>query len=127
MNIDLIKEQLNSDFSFEEKRNGIMQVFGQFYYDDGDMVDVFLEDHDSNKLRICDHGMTLMHLSQSIDITDKVNKKIKNILDQVSVKEENGNIYIDIDNDNNTITSQFFIKLSIFIQCCFLINNKNII
>ncbi|MGC8683718.1 MAG: hypothetical protein ACP5UJ_07295, partial [Athalassotoga sp.] len=54
----LLKEQFNNRISLKEKREGIIQVFAPLYHEDGDMMEIFLEELPTGKIRICDHGMT---------------------------------------------------------------------
>ncbi len=70
--MDLLKSQFNNRIGFRQKRPGITQLILPIYYEDGDMVDIFLEhtegDLPGNKIKICDFGMALMRLSYSYDI-----------------------------------------------------------
>lgn len=95
--LDLLKTQFNNRVAFKEKRPGLMQLYGPLYHEDGDMVDIFLESKNGNgKIRVCDHGMTLMRLSYSFEIDTPNKERILNkILAENHVLEENGNIYID--------------------------------
>ncbi|MCX5873213.1 MAG: DUF1828 domain-containing protein, partial [Deltaproteobacteria bacterium] len=74
--LDLLKEQFNSQVLFRERRPGIIQLIAPLYHEDGDMVDIFLEtiNGDQEKIRVCDHGMTLMRLSYNFDL-DTPNKE----------------------------------------------------
>ncbi len=98
----ILKEQFNNRIDFREKRNGINQLIGPFYHEDGDMMDIFITESPSEpgKIRLCDYGMTLMHLSYDYDI-DTPNKE--NILDKIiyeqGFKRDNGNIYVDVNQD----------------------------
>ena len=68
--MELLKQQFNGHVSFRERRPGIVQVLAPLFHEDGDMVDIFLDEtaDGSNKVRICDHGLTLMRLSYSYDL-----------------------------------------------------------
>jgi len=62
--IELLQYQFGDFVRLEEKRPNIQQIFAPLYYEDGDMMDVFLDlpkDADLSKeqrIRISDHGMT---------------------------------------------------------------------
>src|SRR5208283_4235048 len=51
---------------------------------------------DPSKVRVCDHGMTLMRLSYSYDV-DSPNKEriLERIVSEDGVSDGNGNLYID--------------------------------
>ena len=74
--LDLLKEQFNHQVAFRERRPGILQLIAPLYHDDGDMMDIFLEatNGKQERIRICDHGMTLMRLSYSFEL-DTPNKE----------------------------------------------------
>lgn len=96
--IDLLKQQFNNRVDIREKRPGIYQLIAPFYYEDGDMMDIFIQESSEGKLRICDYGMALMRLSYSYDTDTPNREKIFNrILTENNLSEDNGNIYIDID------------------------------
>lgn len=96
--LDLLKEQFNHHVDFRERRPGIIQLVAPLYHEDGDMVDIFLEQarDDSGRVRICDHGMTLMRLSYTFDL-DTPNKEriFQRILSENQIKEENGNLVLE--------------------------------
>jgi hypothetical protein len=96
--LDLLKEQFNNQIRFHEKRPGILQLVAPLYHEDGDMVDIFLEpiNGGQDRIRVCDHGMTLMRLSYAFDV-DTPNKEriLQRILAENRVSEENGNLFID--------------------------------
>jgi hypothetical protein len=96
--LDLLKEQFNHHVLFREKRPGVMQLVAPLYHEDGDMMDIFLEPTNggNEKVRICDHGMTLMRLSYSFDL-DTPNKEriFQRILVENRVNEENGNLFTE--------------------------------
>ena len=95
--LEILRTQFNDYINFQERRPGIFQLIVPLYHEDGDMVDIFLEDRNGS-IRISDMGMTLMRLSYSYDI-DTVNKEriFHRILSENHVCEENGNLYIDTD------------------------------
>lgn len=97
--LDKLKKQFNYKIDFREKRAGVRQLIAPFYHEDGDMVDIFLTDSPSapGKIRICDYGLTLMHLSYTYDI-DTPNKEriLDNIITESGLQRDDGNIFIDV-------------------------------
>ena len=91
---------LLSDFhrriKLRERRPGIYQVFLPLYHDDGDMMDIYLQEAPSGKIRVSDFGSTMMRLSYSYDIDTDAKMKILNaILKETRVSENNGTLSID--------------------------------
>ncbi len=79
-----------------EKRPGIMKLVAPLYHEDGDMVDIFLEQH-GDRVRVCDRGLSLMRLSYQYDIDTQNKEKIfRQILAENRVQEEGGNLFIDV-------------------------------
>jgi hypothetical protein len=96
---DLLKEQFNNRIGFVPRRPNVTQLVLPLYYEDGDMVDIFLETPPQNggRVRICDHGMALMRLSYSYDLnTAKKNEILERILGENQATEERGNICMDV-------------------------------
>ena len=65
------------------------------------MLDIFLEEADNGRIRICDHAMTLMRLSYSFDIDTPNKEKILNtILSENGLQEQDGNLWIEATPEN---------------------------
>lgn len=79
--------------SVREKRPGTMKLLVPLFHEDGDMIDIFLEELPGDKIRISDHGLSLMRLSYQYDI-DTPNKEriLRQILTENAVTEENGDL-----------------------------------
>jgi hypothetical protein len=96
--VDLLKEQFNHHVAFREQRPGLVQLLAPLYHEDGDMMEIYLEPRNGGeeRVRICDHGMTLMRLSYSFDL-DTPNKEriFQKILAENHVSEENGNLFVE--------------------------------
>jgi len=96
--LGLLREQFNNRIRFHEKRPGVFQLIGPLYHEDGDVVEIYLEPANGGRerVRICDHGMTLMRLSYTFDL-DTPNKEriFQRILSENRVTEENGNLFLD--------------------------------
>ena len=97
--LELLKTQFNNRIRVEEKRPGIRQLFVPLFHEDGDLVDIFIEESPyPNKLRISDHGMSLMRLSYSFEVdSDRKERIFQNILSEYGMSESGGNIFVDID------------------------------
>lgn len=91
-----IESDFNQRVSIKQKRPGIYQLYLPIYHEDGDMVDLFLNTTGVNSYSLCDYGLTLQRLSYSYDI-DSDNKEsiLQRIISENSLKEENGNIYLN--------------------------------
>lgn len=98
---------------FREKRSGLFKILIPFFYEDGDMYDIFVEESPQNRsmLRISDYGLTIMKLSYNFDI-DTPRKQ--EILDSTVLQNrcflDNGMIYVDV------LPSQFAMGIYQFAQ-----------
>jgi hypothetical protein len=74
--IESLKQQFNGHAAFRERRPGVIQVLAPLFHEDGDMVDIFLDEpsNGSNRVVITDHGMTLMRLTYTYEL-DTENKQ----------------------------------------------------
>jgi hypothetical protein len=96
--LETVRRQFNNRISFHEKKKGIYQLFAPFYHEDGDMYDIFVEASpgSDNKVRVCDHGLTMMKLSYVFDIDTQNKEKIfQRIILENGLSDDNGNLYID--------------------------------
>jgi len=95
-------ESLVTEFKtlqFREKRLGLYKILVPFFYEDGDMYDLFVEECPSNTslLRISDHGLTLMKLSYNFEIdTPKKKEILESTISQNRCMLDNSMIYLDI-------------------------------
>lgn len=100
--IEVLREQFNSHVAVREKRPGVLQLVAPLFHEDGDMIDVFLDlpgdgsISDGQKIRISDHGLTLMRLSYTFEL-DTPNKEriLRRILAENGVTEEDGEFSIE--------------------------------
>ncbi len=95
--LDALKSQFNDRIRFVEKRPGIYQLIAPFYHEDGDMLEIYLEGIEGNgKIRISDHGMTIMRLSYEYDI-DTPNKRriFEKMLNENQLLEKDGRLYLE--------------------------------
>ncbi len=99
--LENIKSSFNNKLRIREKRPGIFQLFLPIYHEDGDMIDVYIEQTEPGKYRLCDYGMTIMRLSYSYEIdTDNKEAILQKILSENHLFEENGNIYYHTNSEN---------------------------
>ena len=99
--LDALKNQFNDRIRFVEKRPGIFQLIAPFYHEDGDMLEIYLEGIQENgKIRISDHGMTIMRLSYEYEI-DTPNKRriFEKMLAENRLLEKDGRLYLEADLD----------------------------
>ena len=97
--LELLKDQFNGRLAFRERRPGTIQVLAPLFHEDGDMVDIFLDEpRNGNKIRVSDHGMTLMRLTYSYDLDTENKQRIFNrILAENRIQEQDGRLYIETD------------------------------
>ncbi len=82
--------------NLREKRPGIMKLLVPLFHEDGDMVDIFLEQQ-GGRIRISDHGLALMRLSYHYDIDTQNKEKIfRQILGENRIQENNGDLSIEV-------------------------------
>ena len=96
--LELLKQQFNGHVAFRERRPDVVQVLAPLFHEDGDMVDIFIDEsrNGSNKVRISDHGMTLMRLTYSYDLDTENKQRIFNrILAENRIQEQDGRLYIE--------------------------------
>jgi Domain of unknown function DUF1828 len=96
--LDLLKRQFNGHVAFRERRPGVLQVMAPLFHEDGDMVDIFIDEprNGSNKLRVSDHGMTLMRLTYSYDLdTENKQRIFSRILAENRIQEQDGRLYVE--------------------------------
>lgn len=96
--IELLKQEFNGHVAFRERRPGVVQVLAPLFHEDGDMVDIFIDElpNGSNRVRVSDHGMTLMRLTYTFDVDTENKMRIFNrILAENRISEQDGRLYID--------------------------------
>jgi hypothetical protein len=94
---DLLSKQCPEIFHVSTKRPGILQVAMPFYYEDGDAVEIFVENGEDGLVRITDYGMALMRLSYAYDMDSPTKEGIFNtIVTENRLREKSGAIYIDV-------------------------------
>ena len=95
---EALRQSLGQRISFRDRVPGISQIIAPIFYEDGDMIDLFLDTraNNPNLIRITDSGLTLMKLSYTFDIdTPNKQKLFDRILNENRVSYENGEIYLD--------------------------------
>ena len=85
-------------FDVYERETGDCQLIVPLSHEDGDMIDIYLDDSptDAGHIRICDFGMALMRLSYTFDISTRTREDIfESILNNNGVRNDRGNLYLD--------------------------------
>ena len=91
-------QSLTRGFDVYERRPGNYQLIIPMLHEDGDMVDVYLQDSPLGEgyARICDFGMAQMRLSYTFDVNTPARRDIfESILINNGVNNDEGNLYID--------------------------------
>ena len=95
---DSLRRWIVTGFDVYERRPGDYQLIIPIHHEDGDMVDIYLQDSPKGEkyVRICDFGMAMMRLSYTFDITTPTRQQIfDSILINNSVNNDDGNLYLD--------------------------------
>lgn len=88
LSVEDIKKHINTDIKIKAKRPKIYQIYVPFFHEDGDMVEMFLEETVNGNLRFCDYGLTAMKLSYYLENLTDTNKKVyNNILKENALDE----------------------------------------
>ena len=102
MDANNIRESLNrtgsSGFDLYERRPGDYQLILPIIHEDGDMLDVYLQESPLGEeyIRICDFGLALMRLSYAYNLDTPARQRIlDSILINNRVKNDHTNIYLD--------------------------------
>jgi len=100
--IELLRAQFGDFVRLEERRPNIQQIYAPLYHEDGDMVDVFLDMpkdailSEGQRIRLSDHGMTLMRLSYSFELdTPNKEKILQRMLLENGIIEEDGELSLE--------------------------------
>jgi hypothetical protein len=89
-----LKEQFNGRLTVAEKRPGVYQLFLPLYHEDGDMIEIYLQ-QENGHWKISDYAMSLMRLSYTYEVdTENKEKIFQKIISENGLKEENGIIYL---------------------------------
>jgi hypothetical protein len=95
---------LCADVQLVQKQEDLLMLQTPFSFADGDLYQIYLKELPSGSLRMTDCGHTLMRLSYENDI-DKLQegsrgKVFQEILAELDVNEDNGELYLDSSSDN---------------------------
>lgn len=94
LNTEFLTQQFNGHVRFEQVSSRLYQIKAPFYHEDGDMMDIFLQDT-GDALQICDFGASLMRLSYTFNIDTEHKEKILNkIITSNGVCNDHGNIIL---------------------------------
>ena len=75
---EALKRSLGAGLDLYERRAGKFQLIAPICHEDGDMIDIYLQDspRGDGYVRICDFGMTLMRLSYALDLNTPTRERI---------------------------------------------------
>ena len=96
--IELLNNKAGTSFDVCERRPGKYQLIIPIRHEDGDMIDIYLQDSPADKsyIRICDFGLTEMRLSYTYEINTPSRQIIfDSILINNGVQNDNENLYLD--------------------------------
>ncbi len=118
----LLSEQFNTQVTFRQIRPHTRQILVPLFHEDGDMVDIFLDDvPGSDSIRVCDHGLTMMRLSYDYDVDTPARWRIfQRILRENEVQADDGNLYID------THANQLYSTIMHFAQVVAKVSNMRV-
>jgi len=94
----IIEKTCKGRIRLEKKQDDLYQILMPVYYEDGDMVDVYMEPipGDDFKVRLVDYGTTLMKLSYSYELNSPSKENIfQKILLQSGIKEVEGGLILE--------------------------------
>ncbi|MEK7407576.1 MAG: DUF1828 domain-containing protein [Acidobacteriota bacterium] len=100
--LDLLRQEFNGRVAFRERRPGLVQVLAPLFHEDGDMVDIFLDlpAEGNGKVRISDHGLTLMRLSFNLELeTESRQRILSRILSENRVQEQDGRLFMEAESE----------------------------
>jgi hypothetical protein len=99
--VELLSGGFNSRVDVREKRPGVMKLIVPMFHEDGDMVDIFLEELADGRVRVSDRGLSLMRLSYGFDVdTENKDRIFKRILNENRIQEDCGNLFVDVAPDH---------------------------
>lgn len=92
-----IRSQSETRFDVYERRAGRFQIILPILHEDGDMVDIYIEQgKDEGHIRVCDYGLSLMRLSYTLEINTTTRKRVfDSILMDNDVTNDGGNLYLE--------------------------------
>ena len=93
-----LRHAMSGGLNFYERRPGIHQLILPILHEDGDMVDIYIQDSPKGEgyVRVCDFGMALMRLSYTFEVSTPTRERIlDSILINNGVERDVGNLYLD--------------------------------
>lgn len=95
--MELLSRGFNDHVTLHEKRPGVQKLVVPLFHEDGDMVDIFIEELPGDRIRISDKGLSLMRLSYTYDLDTPNKEKIfRRILNESRVGEDQGAIFLEV-------------------------------
>jgi hypothetical protein len=97
LNKEHLQNALGLQFPITERRPGLFQINAPFYYEDGDMVELFVQATNDGRIRFCDEGLTYFKLSYDTELTEARERIIQQILTKNQVSEDEGSLQLETD------------------------------
>ena len=89
---------MSGKLNFYERRVGIYQIILPILHEDGDMVDIYIQESPKGEgyVRVCDFGMALMRLSYTFEVSTPTRERIlDSILINNRVGLDGSSLYLD--------------------------------
>jgi len=89
--LEQLTAQVRKNIYIKPLTDNKIQVWLPVYYEDGDMIDIYVDQLGDGRCRITDSGMTLMKLSYTYDInTDNKRRILNQIIEANGLSYQNG-------------------------------------
>lgn len=89
--LEQLKERFNDHVAFRRRRSDLVQIMVPIYHEDGDMVDIYLDESGPSGPRVTDLGKTIMRLSYEYDLdTDNKQRIFRQMVTEQGLDEDEG-------------------------------------
>jgi hypothetical protein len=89
--LEQLREHFNDHVSFRRRRSNLVQIMVPIYHEDGDMVDIYLDESGQRGPRVTDLGKTIMRLSYEYDLDTENKRRIfRQIVTEHGLEEDDG-------------------------------------
>jgi len=124
---DLQLEFPAQKFELREVRDHMYQLIAPIFHEDGDMMTIFLEEIDSETIRLSDQGMALMRLSYLFDInTDNKRRILNDTIAAWNGENLNGSISLCVKKKNLFSGIMAFSQLMAQIENLSVLSHENV-
>lgn len=89
--LEQLKEHFNDHVAFRRRRSNLLQIMVPIYHEDGDMVDIYLDESGPSAPTVTDLGKTIMRLSYEYDLDTENKRRIfRQIVMEHGLEEDDG-------------------------------------